>query len=85
MFRAVQEQMRPILMMTLSACIGLLPAAISTGIGSQVQRPLATVIVGGMLIGPILLLIVVPALQTYVLAWRRSDDSQRGAAANPPA
>ena len=40
------------LMMTLSACIGLLPAAISTGIGSQVQRPLATVIVGGMLIGP---------------------------------
>ena len=35
MFHAVQEQMRPILMMTLSACIGLLPAAISTGIGSH--------------------------------------------------
>jgi cobalt-zinc-cadmium resistance protein CzcA len=71
MFQAVQQQMRPILMMTLSACIGLLPAAISTGIGSQVQRPLATVIVGGMLIGPILLLVVVPALQTIVLGWRR--------------
>jgi cobalt-zinc-cadmium resistance protein CzcA len=69
MFQAVQQQMRPILMMTLSACIGLLPAAISTGIGSQVQRPLATVIVGGMLIGPILLLVVVPALQTIVLGW----------------
>src|SRR5579863_2317675 len=55
MLRAVDEQMRPILMMTLSACIGLLPAALSTGIGSQVQRPLATVIVGGMLIGPVLL------------------------------
>ena len=67
MFHAVQEQMRPILMMTLSACIGLLPAAISTGIGSQVQRPLATVIVGGMLIGPIMLLVIVPALQTLVL------------------
>ena len=67
MFRAVQEQMRPVLMMTLSACIGLLPAAISTGIGSQVQRPLATVIVGGMLIGPIMLLVVVPALQTLFL------------------
>jgi heavy metal efflux system protein len=67
MFRAVGEQMRPILMMTLSACIGLLPAAVSTGIGSQVQRPLATVIVGGMLVGPILLLVVVPALQTYFL------------------
>ncbi|HUC49828.1 MAG TPA: CusA/CzcA family heavy metal efflux RND transporter [Xanthobacteraceae bacterium] len=67
MFHAVQEQMRPILMMTLSACIGLLPAAISTGIGSQVQRPLATVIVGGMLIGPIMLLVVVPALQSLFL------------------
>jgi cobalt-zinc-cadmium resistance protein CzcA len=53
--------------MTLSACIGLLPAAVSTGIGSQVQRPLATVIVGGMLIGPIMLLVVVPALQTFFI------------------
>jgi cobalt-zinc-cadmium resistance protein CzcA len=70
MFHAVGEQMRPILMMTLSACIGLLPAAISTGIGSQVQRPLATVIVGGMLIGPIMLLVVVPALQTLFLRAR---------------
>jgi heavy metal efflux system protein len=67
MFHAVEEQMRPILMMTLSACIGLLPAAISTGIGSQVQRPLATVIVGGMLIGPVMLLVIVPALQTLFL------------------
>jgi cobalt-zinc-cadmium resistance protein CzcA len=67
MFHAVGEQMRPILMMTLSACIGLLPAAISTGIGSQVQRPLATVIVGGMLIGPIMLLVIVPALQSLFL------------------
>jgi len=67
MFRAADQQMRPILMMTLSACIGLLPAALSTGIGSQVQRPLATVIVGGMLIGPIMLLVIVPALQSYFL------------------
>jgi heavy metal efflux system protein len=67
MFHAAEQQMRPILMMTLSACIGLLPAAISTGIGSQVQRPLATVVVGGMLIGPIMLLLVVPALQTMFL------------------
>jgi cobalt-zinc-cadmium resistance protein CzcA len=67
MFHAVSEQLRPVLMMTLSACIGLLPAAVSTGIGSQVQRPLATVIVGGMLIGPIMLLVVVPALQTFFI------------------
>jgi heavy metal efflux system protein len=70
MAKAVEQQMRPIMMMALSACIGLLPAAISTGIGSQVQRPLATVVVGGMLIGPVLLLVVVPALQTLFLDWR---------------
>jgi cobalt-zinc-cadmium resistance protein CzcA len=74
MCHAVEEQMRPILMMTLSACIGLLPSAISTGIGSQVQRPLATVIVGGMLIGPIMLLVIVPALQTLILErWARVE------------
>jgi cobalt-zinc-cadmium resistance protein CzcA len=67
MFHAASQRMRPMLMTALSACIGLLPAAVSTGIGSQVQRPLATVVVGGMFIGPIVLLIVVPALQTLIL------------------
>ena len=46
----------------LSACIGLVPAAISTGIGSQVQQPLACVIVGGMLLSPICSLLVIPVL-----------------------
>jgi len=69
MRHAAQQQMRPMLMMALSACIGLLPAALSTGIGSQVQRPLATVVVGGMLLGPIMLLVVAPALQVMVLNW----------------
>jgi cobalt-zinc-cadmium resistance protein CzcA len=63
MAHAAEQRMRPLLMTSLAACIGLLPAALSTGIGSQVQRPLATVVVGGMLIGPVLLLLVVPALQ----------------------
>jgi heavy metal efflux system protein len=67
MFHAASQRMRPMLMTALSACIGLLPAAISSGIGSQVQRPLATVVVGGMFIGPIILLVVVPALQTLFL------------------
>jgi cobalt-zinc-cadmium resistance protein CzcA len=67
-FFAAFTRMRPILMTSFSACIGLVPAAISTGIGSQVQRPLATVIVGGMLVGPIMLLIVVPALMVVFLA-----------------
>jgi len=67
MHRAASTRMRPLLMTALSACIGLLPAAISTGIGSQVQRPLATVIVGGMLVGPFMLLVAVPALRMMFL------------------
>ena len=67
MYRAATTRMRPLLMTALSACIGLFPAAISTGIGSQVQRPLATVIVGGMLVGPVMLLLVVPALRMIFL------------------
>jgi cobalt-zinc-cadmium resistance protein CzcA len=67
MEQAAEKRMRPMLMTALSACIGLVPAALSTGIGSQVQRPLATVVVGGMLLGPIMLLVVVPALQLVFL------------------
>jgi cobalt-zinc-cadmium resistance protein CzcA len=63
--------MRPLLMMSLSAGIGLLPAAISRGIGSEVQRPLATVVVGGMLLGSIMLVIVVPAVKMVLLGKER--------------
>jgi cobalt-zinc-cadmium resistance protein CzcA len=57
---AGETRMRQIFMTGLSACIGLVPAAISTGIGSQVQQPLACVIVGGMLLSPICSLLVIP-------------------------
>ena len=80
MFRAASTRMRPLLMTALSACIGLLPAAISTGIGSQVQRPLATVIVGGMLVGPIMLLLAVPALRMIFLSHGEHNNH-----AGPPA
>jgi cobalt-zinc-cadmium resistance protein CzcA len=71
MFHAGSALMRPLLMMSLSAGIGLLPAAVSRGIGSEVQRPLATVVVGGMLLGSIMLLIVVPALKMVLLGKDR--------------
>jgi len=74
MEHAAEKRMRPMLMTALSACIGLVPAAFSTGIGSQVQKPLATVVVGGMLIGPILLLAVVPALQLMFARPNPDDD-----------
>ena len=88
MFHAATQRMRPMLMTAMSACIGLFPAAMSTGIGSQVQRPLATVVVGGMLIGPIMLLVVVPALRMMFLGSEGGDQaaaSKGGSAELAPA
>ncbi|WP_300756271.1 CusA/CzcA family heavy metal efflux RND transporter [Janthinobacterium sp.] len=79
MRNAAEQRMRPMLMTALSACIGLLPAALSSGIGSQVQRPLAIVVVGGMLLGPVMLLIVAPALQVMVLGWSRKQPEKKEA------
>jgi len=60
--RACRTQLRPVIMTCMAACVGLLPAAVANGIGSQVQKPLALVVVGGILIAPILILIVLPVL-----------------------
>jgi cobalt-zinc-cadmium resistance protein CzcA len=64
---AAQTRMRQIFMTGLSASIGLLPAAISTGIGSQVQQPLACVIVGGMILSPVCSLLVIPIFARLVM------------------
>lgn len=69
--RAADVQMRPILMATLGAAIGLLPAALATGIGSQAQKPLARVVVGGMLTAAFLILVVLPVL--YEVVHQRSE------------
>lgn len=55
-------RMRLVMMTCVAACVGLLPAAVSTGIGSQVQKPLALVVVGGILLAPNLILVVLPVL-----------------------
>ncbi len=62
MLQTCRTQLRPVMMTCIVACVGLLPAAFSTGIGSQVQRPLALVVVGGMLLAPVLILLVLPML-----------------------
>jgi cobalt-zinc-cadmium resistance protein CzcA len=64
------HRLRPVLMTATVAVLGLLPASLSTGIGSDVQRPLATVIVYGLLCGTIITLYVLPALY-YVLEKRK--------------
>ena len=62
MLQTCRTQLRPVMMTCIVACVGLIPAAFSTGIGSQVQRPLALVVVGGMLLAPVLILLVLPVL-----------------------
>jgi cobalt-zinc-cadmium resistance protein CzcA len=60
------DKFRPVLMAGLVASLGLLPASLSHGIGSQVQKPLALVVVGGMLVGTVLTLLALPLLVRYV-------------------
>src|SRR4051794_38208347 len=66
--QAGEARMRQVFMTGFSACIGLVPAALSTGIGSQVQQPLACVIVGGMLLSPICSLLVIPTVARPAMA-----------------
>ena len=73
--RAGELQMRPVLMTCVIAGVGLVPAALSTGIGSQVQKPLAVVVVGGMMLAPFLILIFLPALIALISRRRRSEES----------
>jgi cobalt-zinc-cadmium resistance protein CzcA len=81
---SAQARMRQIFMTGFSACIGLVPAAFSTGIGSQVQQPLACVIVGGMLLSPICSLLVIPTLARLVMPTvRRTVPVGREHAAEP--
>ena len=80
--RTCSVQMRPVAMTCIVACVGLLPAALSTGIGSQVQKPLAIVVVGGSLLAPFLILLVLPVL-IDVFSRRRQAD--RGGGATPRA
>ena len=79
--RACEVQMRPVVMTCVAACVGLLPAAVSTGIGSQVQKPLALVVVGGILLAPVLILIVLPVL--IDMFSRRRQPAEAVAAPQP--
>ncbi len=60
--RTCEVQLRPVMMTCVVACAGLLPAAFSTGIGSQVQKPLALVVVGGISMAPLFILLILPVL-----------------------
>jgi len=68
--RGAAIQVQPVLMMIVVALLGMTPAARASGIGSDVQRPLATVVVGGLLSTLLLTLLALPAIY-YVIEHRR--------------
>lgn len=68
--QGVRSRVRPVIMTALMAAIGLLPAAVSTGIGSETQKPLAIVVIGGLISSTILTLLIFPLI--VELLYRRS-------------
>lgn len=73
--QGVISRVRPVVMTALMAAIGLLPAAISTGIGSETQKPLAIVVIGGLVTSTLLTLLILPVIYTmvYNLIHRREN------------
>jgi len=71
----VVSRVRPVVMTALMAAIGLMPAAISTGIGSETQKPLAIVVIGGLVTSTVLTLLILPIIYTmvYNLIHRREN------------
>jgi len=67
--RGAELRMRPALMTALAAAIGLLPASVATGIGSETQRPLARVVVGGILTSATVILLVLPTIYLLTNEW----------------
>ncbi len=77
---AVEEsallRLRPVLMTTWVAALGFVPMALNTGVGAEVQRPLATVVIGGVISANILTLIVLPAIYRMFGRTRKADELQ---------
>lgn len=66
-----QLRLRAVLMVSMAAGIGLLPAAVATGIGSETQQPLAQVVVGSMITAPLATLLVLPVMYLLVYSWKK--------------
>lgn len=63
--KGAADRLRPVLMTALVAALGFIPMAVNTGLGSEVQRPLATVVIGGIISAALLTLVVLPALYLW--------------------
>jgi cobalt-zinc-cadmium resistance protein CzcA len=78
--RGALERVRPVLMTALVASLGFVPMAIATGTGAEVQRPLATVVIGGVITSTALTLFILPAICSLVLRQRRGRQRTGGSA-----
>ncbi|MFA6244601.1 MAG: efflux RND transporter permease subunit, partial [Candidatus Hydrogenedentales bacterium] len=76
-----KQRLRPVLATAITDAAGFIPMAFSTGVGAEVQRPLATVVVGGMISGTLLTLFLLPIL--YLVVAGRSEKHTGGAGENP--
>ncbi len=75
-FQGAMQRLRPVLMTALVAGLGFLPMALNTGTGAEVQRPLATVVVGGIVSSTLLTLVVLPALYLLVHGYKKVASSK---------
>jgi cobalt-zinc-cadmium resistance protein CzcA len=84
---AARERARPVLMTALVAALGFVPMMLARGVGAEVQRPLATVVVGGLVTSTLLTLIILPTAYARLGSWldRRRAGRSRDAAQHPPA
>ncbi|WP_438027022.1 efflux RND transporter permease subunit [Sorangium sp. So ce233] len=81
---AAERRLRPVLMTALVAALGFVPMALNTGVGAEVQRPLATVVIGGVISSTLLTLLVLPVLYSVVGGRLRADAAGDTEAADPP-
>ncbi|MFC3151775.1 efflux RND transporter permease subunit [Litoribrevibacter euphylliae] len=72
-FSGAVSRLRPVLMTALTSALGLIPMLMSTGVGAEIQKPLASVIVGGLISATLLTLFVVPALYRWFSKWKLAD------------
>jgi cobalt-zinc-cadmium resistance protein CzcA len=70
--RAAHARARPVLMTALVAALGFIPMMLARGVGSEVQRPLATVVVGGLITSTLLTLVILPSVYPWFAGRRRS-------------
>ncbi len=78
-FSAAQQRLRPVLATAITDAVGFIPMAISTGVGAEVQRPLATVVIGGVITSTILTLVILPVLYSIFGATPSQPDGQSNA------